>query len=103
MSGSDDLDVDAWMLDVNTKLDWLVSSMTALMRLYVAGEAPEIVPEPPDEPDLPIAPQPPQQSPNGACTHQHQQLRGRDIVCAKCGHILQANTGVYDRPVLMPE
>jgi hypothetical protein len=93
-------EVDDWMNLVDAKLDWLVAGMQHLLRRELSPEAPEIDPEPLDEPDLPIAPQ---QSPNGSCTHQHQQLVGRDICCVKCGHVIIANTGVFDRPVLMPE
>lgn len=93
-------EVDDWMDSVDARLDWLVASMRHLLERELTAEAPVAAPEPPVEPELPIA-RPP--SSNGSCTHQHQTLRGRDVVCAKCGHVLIANTGVYDRPVLMPE
>jgi hypothetical protein len=93
-------EVDDWMESVDQRLDWLVASMKHLLTREIAGEAPVAPPEPLPEPDLPIAA--PVTS-NGSCSHQHQTLVGRNVCCARCGHVIIPNTGVYDRPVLMPE
>lgn len=99
-----------WYEDVDRRLDDLDRKVDQLQRVIAnmiteslgitgpvpAGQPPErsvssVTPRDDDEPgDLDLPPD----FVSAECTHQHQALVAGNIVCAKCGHVLQRKTGV---------
>lgn len=106
-----DLDlILAAIATLNTKVEWLVESNKYLLnntshpmivldddgKVSVApmyqseGPVEEYENEPEPEPVVEQAPPSVQQT----CTHGQQQKVGNDIVCARCGHVILAGTGI---------
>ena len=85
----------AELATLNIKLEWCVDALKFLLE-QSAGYVLETPvdeyenDEVEDEPEMVEVPVSVQQT----CTHGQQAKRGNDIVCAKCGYIILAGSGI---------
>ena len=86
--------------EVMERLDWCVTALKALLGNQVVAPSPEAPvvddPELADDPEVAAMLATVQDTPPPRCTHQHQRKEGRNIVCAKCGDLLIAGSGIVD-------